>query len=331
MVTLRLYMVKIDCLHRFDELCSCAVSLDIRHLKLIVAVTEEKSVTRAGEVLHLTQSALSHQLREVEEQLGTPLFLRMNKKMVLTQAGERLLQTARQVLAEMKRAEQHISEMAANRQGTLRISTECYTCYHWLPEVMKEFRRKFPGVEVKIDAEATHRPVQALLQGKLDVGIVSAVHRDKQLQYRPLFDDEIVAVMPPDHPLAARPYLTARDFADQNLILYVGPEESTLFERVLRPAGVNPAGVSTVPLTEAIIEMVKAGLGISALARWAIKEQITTGNIVSRPLTRKGLHRQWQAVTIKQDTTPAYIDEFIALLSRPAMPLGKPGIVRLVS
>jgi LysR family transcriptional regulator for metE and metH len=120
-------MGQIDCLHRFDELSSCTMKLDTRHLKLIVAVTEEKSVTRAGEKLHLTQSALSHQLREIEEKLGVPLFLRMNKKMILTQAGERLLQTARQVLDEMKRAEDHISQMAANRQGTLRISTECYT------------------------------------------------------------------------------------------------------------------------------------------------------------------------------------------------------------
>jgi LysR family transcriptional regulator, regulator for metE and metH len=324
-------MVKIDCLHRFDELCSCAVNLDIRHLKLIVAVTEEKSVTRAGEVLHLTQSALSHQLREIEERLGTPLFLRMNKKMILTQAGERLLRTARQVLDEMKRAEDHISQMAANRQGTLRISTECYTCYHWLPDVMKDFRRKFPGVEVKIDADATHRPIQALLQGKLDLAIVSEVRRDKQLQYRALFEDEFVAVMSTDHPLIERPYITAADFADQNLILYVGPEESTLYDKVLRPAGVTPARLSVVPLTEAIIEMVKAGLGISALARWAVKDQIAAGKIVARPLTRRGLHRRWHAVTVKQNIVPAYIDEFIALLSRPAMPVGKPDIVRFVS
>jgi LysR family transcriptional regulator, regulator for metE and metH len=307
------------------------VSLDIRHLKLIVAVTEEKSVTRAGEVLHLTQSALSHQLREIEEKLGMPLFLRMNKKMILTQAGERLLQTARQVLHEMKLTEDHISQMAANRQGTLRISTECYTCYHWLPDVMKEFRRKFPGVEVTIDAEATHQPIEALLQGKLDLAIVTDVRCDKQLQYRALFEDEFVAIMSADHPLVARPYLAARDFADQNLILYVRPEESTLFEKILRPAGVTPARVTTVPLTEAIIEMVKAGLGISTLARWAVNEQIAAGRIVARPLTRKGLRRQWQAATIKQDIAPTYIEEFIALLSRPAMPLGKPGIVRLVS
>jgi LysR family transcriptional regulator, regulator for metE and metH len=324
-------MAKIDCLHRFDELLSWTMDLDVRHLKLIVAVTEEKSVTRAGEVLHLTQSALSHQLREIEERLGTPLFLRMNKKMILTPAGERLLHTARHVLEEMKRAEHHISQIAANQLGTLRISTECYTCYHWLPDVMKDFRRKFPGVEVKIQAEATHRPIQALLQGKLDLAIVTEIRRDKQLQYHALFVDEFLAIMSADHPLASRPYLKAKDFADQNLILYVGPEESTLFQKVLRPAGITPARLSTVPLTEAIIEMVKAGLGVSALARWAVKEQLAAGKIVARPLTRGGLHRQWQAVTLKHAATPAYIEEFIALLSRPAMPLRKPGIVRFVS
>jgi LysR family transcriptional regulator for metE and metH len=307
------------------------MNLEIRHLKLIVAVTEEKSVTRAGEVLHLTQSALSHQLREIEDKLGTPLFLRMNKRMILTQAGERLLQSARQVLDEMKRTEDHISQMVSNRRGTLRISTECYTCYHWLPDVMKEFRRKFPGVDVKIDAEATHQPVEALLHGKLDLGIVSSASRDKRLEYRALFEDEFLAVMAPDHPLVKRPYFAPGDFTDQNLILYVSPEESTLFEKVLRPSGITPARVSTVPLTEAIIEMVKAGLGISALALWAVKEQIAAGKIVGRPITRRGLHRIWQAVTIKQSAPPAYIDAFIGLLSRPTMPLGKRGIVRFVS
>jgi len=306
------------------------MNLDIRHLKLIVAITEEKSVTKAGERLHLTQSALSHQLREIEEKLGTPLFLRMNKKMILTPSGERLLHTARQVLDEMKRAEDHISHIAANRLGTLRISTECYTCYHWLPDVMKDFRRKFSGVEVRIEVEATHKPIQALLDGKLDLAIVSVARRDKRLKYHALFEDELVVVMAKDHSLISQPYIRARDFADQNLILYVPPDESTLFEKLLRPAGITAARVSTVPLTEAIIEMVKAGLGISVLARWAVEKQIDAEAIVARPLTSKGLRRQWLAATLKQEVTPAYIDEFIALLSRPAMPL-KPGIVRLVT
>jgi len=307
------------------------MKLDIRHLKLIVAITEEKSVTRAGERLHLTQSALSHQLRDIEERLGTPLFLRMNKRMAPTQAGERLLLTARQVLDDLKRAEEDIARMASNKQGALRISTECYTCYHWLPDILKEFNRKFPGIEVHIILEATRQPIQALLDGKLDLAIVSRVPRHKQLRYRPIFKDEVVAIMRPDHPLAARPYLRARDFADQHLLLYVAPKESDLFRLLLAPAGVTPAKVSQVQLTEAILEMVKAGLGVSMMARWAVKEQVESGRLVALPLTSKGLRRQWSAAILKNDYVAPYINEFIELLSRPAMPMAKPGIIRLVS
>jgi LysR family transcriptional regulator for metE and metH len=307
------------------------MKLDIRHLKLIVAVTEEKSVTRAGERLHLTQSALSHQLRDIEERLGTPLFLRLNKRMAPTQAGERLLRTARQVLDDLKRVEDDIAQMASHKQGAIRLSTECYTCYHWLPDLLKEFNRKFPGVDVRIVLEATHQPIQALLSGKLDIAIVSSAPRDKQLRYHPLFKDELVAIMKPDHPLATRPYIRPRDFADQHLFLYVDPKESTLFHLLLNPAGVTPAKVSQVQLTEAILEMVKAGLGISAMARWAVKEQVEAGQLAARPLTRKGLHRQWSAALLNNGGAAPYVDEFLDLLSRPAMPLAKPGIIRLVS
>ena len=194
------------------------MNLEIRHLKLIIAVTEEKSVTKAGERLHLTQSALSHQLRDIEERLGMPLFLRLNKKMVLTQAGERLLYSARQVLQELRRAEEDLKQMADHDHGTLRLSTECYTCYHWLPELLREFSQQYPKVEVNVMVETTHQPLPALLNGKLDLAIVSTQMRDNRLLYKPLFKDELVAVLPPDHPLTARPYLRARDFADQHLI-----------------------------------------------------------------------------------------------------------------
>jgi LysR family transcriptional regulator for metE and metH len=297
------------------------MELDIRHLKLIVAVTEEKSVTRAGARLHLTQSALSHQLRDIEERLGMPLFLRLNKRMLPTQAGERLLVTARQVLDDLASVEAEVAQMASHNQGTLRLSTECYTCYHWLPEPLKEFNRKFPKVEVQIALEATREPIKALLDGKLDLAIVSNRTSDKELRYKPLFKDEVVAIMKPDHPLTARPYLRARDFADQHLFLYVDPKQSTLFHVLLNPAGIRPGKVSQVQLTEAIVEMVKAGLGISVMARWAVKEQLDSGRLAARPLGKKGLHRQWSAALLKSDHTPPYIDEFIGLLSRPTMPM----------
>jgi LysR family transcriptional regulator for metE and metH len=302
--------------------------LDTRHLKLIVAIAEERSVTRAGERLYLTQSALSHQLRDVEERLGTPLFNRVNKRMLLTAAGERLLQSARQVLAELRCAEEDIAQIAAGDHGTLRISTECYTCYRWLPEMMKEFSRKFPKVEVKIILEATRRPLPALLNGELDLAIICTERRDKRLVYQPLFQDEMVVIMAPNDPLAARPHINAKDFAEQHLFLYTPPSESTVYNKVLLPAGIKPARVSEVQLTEAVIEMVKAGLGISALARWAVAEQIAAGKLIARPLTRKGFHRQWSAALLKGEFTPAYVTEFVELLARRSMPVVRRDKVR---
>src|SRR5947207_15463829 len=124
-------------------------------------------MTRARYRLHLTQSSLSHQLIDVEDKLNTALFLRLSKKMILTQAGERLLSSAHLVLDELKRAEEDICQIAASREGILRISTECYTCYHWLPSMLKDFNQKFPRIEVRIVVEATSEPIQFLLDGKL--------------------------------------------------------------------------------------------------------------------------------------------------------------------
>src|SRR4030095_5593455 len=121
-----------------------ALHLEVRHLKRVETVAKEGGLTRAANRLHVTQSALSHQLRDIEDKLGTPLFLTLNKKMLLAQAGERLLGAAPSVLDGMHRVEKDIRQIALHREGILRISTECYTCYHWLPPVLKPFNREFP-------------------------------------------------------------------------------------------------------------------------------------------------------------------------------------------
>src|ERR1700733_3161089 len=138
-----------------------SVKLEIRHLRLLAAVADSGSVTKAGKCLHLTQSALSHQLRDAEEKLGTALFLRLGKKMVLTPAGEKLLACARRVLEEMGNTESQIDGLNGNARGVIRLSTECYTCYHWLPPLLTKFHDKYSSVEVHIDAEATHHPAEA--------------------------------------------------------------------------------------------------------------------------------------------------------------------------
>src|SRR6195256_6998674 len=153
--------------------------LEIRPLRLVAAVAEVGSLTRAGEQLHLTQSALSHQLRDIESRLGTALFLRVGKRLVLTPAGERLLASARDVLERLTQTEPDIREMGRDRAGILRITTECYTCYHWLPPLLLRYRRTFPRVEVRIDVEATRRPLEMLLAGKIDLALMSTPVRDR--------------------------------------------------------------------------------------------------------------------------------------------------------
>ena len=301
-----------------------ALHLEVRHLRLIETVAREGGITKAATRLHLTQSALSHQLRDIEEKLGTPLFIRLNKKMLLTQAGERLLNAAPLVLDELRRAEEDIRQIALHREGMLRISTECYTCYHWLPAVLKPFQEVFPRVEVRIVAEATRRPIEALLDGRLDLAITSCATRNRKLTFKPMFRDELVVITSPQHPLALRPYVTAKDLAAEHLLVYALPnEELTVFQKVLVPAGVKPRQVSRVELTEAIIEMVKAGLGISVMARWAVAPHVEAGLLRALPLTARGLHRQWSAATIRHKATPPYLRKFVELIASHSPTLHK--------
>jgi LysR family transcriptional regulator for metE and metH len=293
-----------------------AMILEIRHLRLVAAVAEHGSLTRAGRDLHLTQSALSHQLLDLEGRLRTRLFLRLGKRMVPTVAGLRLLGAARQALPLLTEVEEDLRRLASGRESLLRLSTECYTCYHWLPGVLERFRERFPRVEVQVVADATRHPVPALLDGRIDLAILYTAERDERLAYRPLFTDELCVVTAPGHRLAGRTYVRAEDFAAENVVMYpMNESESTLFQEVLRPAGVRPARVTSIQLTEGIVELVKAGHGIAVLARWAVAPHLDAGVLQAVRLTRNGYHRQWSAATVRQPTPPEYLAAFTELLA----------------
>ena len=296
-------------------------TLEVRHLSLVHEIAATGSVTRAAERLHLTQSALSHQLRDIESRLGIQLFLRLGKRMVLTPPGERVLGAARRVLDEIGRAEEDLKLMAQNGKGVLRLCTQCNTGYHWLPPLLQSFHRKFPGVDVQIMVNATDRPIDALLEGQIDLAVVTSDVDDKRLSSVPLFEDELVAVVPITHPFAKRAFIEPEDFAEEHLIIYKADRhDSYTFTRILGPAGVEPARVSQVPLTEAIIELVKAGLGVSVMARWAIEPAIKAGSIKAVRIGRRGVYRGWSAVTLRDRVEPKWQREFVSLLARQALP-----------
>lgn len=293
--------------------------LEIRHLKLVAAIAETGSVTRASNRLHLTQSALSHQLRDAEEQLGKRLFERQKGTMTLTTAGERLLKSAQAVLEELERAEKEIRDgndcgNGVDR-GRIRLSTECYTVYHWLPPRLKMFQRNFPAVEFELVVEATDNPFEALLDGKLDLAIVCDPVRNRKIRYTPLFEDEVVIIASPEHRMAGKVYAEPRDFAEETLFLYPPRSESTLLNQFLIPAGVTPKRIQEVTLTEAIIEMVRGGLGVAAVAQWAAAPQLATGAVVGIPLTEHGFHRTWSAAQLRSREAPAYLQEFVRVLT----------------
>jgi LysR family transcriptional regulator, regulator for metE and metH len=297
------------------------MDLELRHLRLVATVAAYGSLTAAADQVHLTQSALSHQLRDIEDRLGTPLFLRRNRKMIPTPAGQRVLESARSILSEIERTEADVRSLANDRQGLLRVATECYTCYHWLPDALQEFGRSCPSVDVRIEVEATGRPLTALLDGTLDLAIMTSPVRDRRLATTPLFRDELLVLAPKDHALARRSYVRPADLAGETIYTYSPKEESYVFKKLLTPAGIDPQ-VRQVRLTEVMLEMVRARMGLAILARWVVQPYLESRAIVGLRLTERGFYRQWHAVVPRTLAGTDYVAEFLRLVASRA-PVGR--------
>jgi LysR family transcriptional regulator for metE and metH len=289
--------------------------LETRHLRLVLEIAQLGGVTSASKRLYLTQSAVSHQLLDLERRLGTTLFHRAGKRMVPTAAGQRVLATAQSTLLELKRLEDDLRRIAQGQDAVIRLSTECYTCYHWLPPLLNDFHRRFPHVDVQIVAEVTQDPLPALLDGRIDLALVHHDPHDDRLSLSKLFRDEQVIVVRSDHRLARKRHIEPQDLADEHVIFYGAPlKHLSFYQEVLMPAGVTPRKVSHIQLTEAIVEMVRANVGITVLARWAAAPYLADGRLVGVRVTSRGVARQWYAATIRQEPVPLHLREFTQLI-----------------
>ncbi|AUH53507.1 LysR family transcriptional regulator [Chromobacterium sp. ATCC 53434] len=286
-------------------------ALELRHLRSLLALAESGSVSQAAQRVYLTQSALSHQLKQLETAYGLPLFERKTQPLRFTPAGERLLLLARELLARVAAAERDLARIRQGGDGELRVAVECHTCFDWLMPAMDQFRQHWPAVELDIVSGFHADPVGLLLSDRADLAIVSEAEAQAGVAHLPLFSYEMVAIAAREHPLADRPVWRAEDFAGETLIHYpVADEMLDLLRKVLSPAGVDPAR-RTAELTIAIIQLVASRRGVAALPYWAVQPYLDRGYVVARRIGGDGLHSELYAALREADAERAYMQDFV--------------------
>jgi len=287
--------------------------LEVRHFEMLRSIADEGSITGAARRLHVSQPALSRTLGDLEERVGLTLFHRGSRRMNPTPACRKLLFAADQVLGIVSAAEERLKLTASGTVASIRITTECYTCYRWLPAIIEEFRASFPDVTIDIDTDNAGRPLEAIEEGLIDLGIVYTVPPDTRLTAHPLFEDELVLVVPPGDVLSERSTVTAEDFSGRHLIVY-SEKGSDVMNQLLIPSGIRPDRISSIQITDGILDLVKAGLGISVVAEWAAADDVSAGKLVAIPIEGGLFVRQWQAVATPETMNLPHVRRFVELL-----------------
>lgn len=265
--------------------------LELRHLRTLTALHETGNLARAAQMLNVTQSALSHQIKFLEERYGSALFERKSNPLKFSAIGERLLELGGHVLPHVERAERDLLRLSQSGAGTLRIVVECHTCFDWLMPAMDAFRQRWPDVELDIVSGFHPDPLALILQNRAEVAIVGEPDPSDPVVYHPLFRYEMLALLAKQHRLAQRSYLEAQDFASEVLISYPIPDDMLdIMRQVLTPAGITPAGRRTSELTVAMLQLVASGRGIATLPMWTVQSYLDKGYVAAKPITKTGLH-----------------------------------------
>ncbi len=287
--------------------------LELRHLATLQAIDEAGSLVEAAERLHVTQSALSHQLKDLEHRLGVALIVRRTRPIRFTTAGARVLALARQVLPQVKRTETELRRLADGQSGRLHIAIECHSCFQWLMPALDRFREAWPEVELDLSAAFSFTPQAALVRGDLDMVITSDPVDNEAVRYLPLFRYELVLAVARQSPLAAGRTVAPRALAEETLITYpVEHERLDVFTAFLDPAGVAPAALRTAELTPMMVQLVAAGRGVAALPNWALTEYLDLDLVRAVRLgDGEGVWRTLYAAVRDGDEQVPFIQEFM--------------------
>ncbi|MDP5217780.1 LysR family transcriptional regulator [Ruegeria sp. 2205SS24-7] len=288
--------------------------IEFRHLRTIKAIHEYGGLARAADQLNITQSALSHQIKGLEDQAGVELFVRRSKPMRLSPAGQRLLRLAEQVLPQVEATLSEFSSLRDGRSGRMHIAIECHACFEWLFPVLEGFRKSWPDVDVDIRPGLAFDALPALQKEDVDLVVSSDPEELPGVEFVELFDYNAVFVASASHPLASKPYIDAEDFRGQTLITYpVERSRLDVFSQLLIPAKVEPAAIRQVELTAVILLLVASNRGISVLPDWVVREVKYSSDYVTRPLTETGITRRLYAAIRSEDMEKPFVRELVDL------------------
>ena len=286
--------------------------MDIKHFKLIKTIAEEGSIANSSEKLFLTQSALSHQLKDIELQAGFKVFHRSRNQWSLTKEGEELYQLSTTVLKSIDQSFHKIQKIKSGSIGHIKISTECYSFYQGLPRFIQKMGVLYPEINVHLILEATHHPIEKLLNNEIDIAITATKPNDSSLSSIEFFKDEIHTILHKEHHLAQLNYIEAHHFTDLHLIIHSYPLETvSVYQHFLKPNKTFPTKTSAIPLTEVALELVEANFGVMCMPKWALKAFKLSDDLVFKKISSKGFKRSHYLVIRKTDESKKYINDFI--------------------
>lgn len=286
--------------------------IEFRHLRTVKAIHDCGGLAKAADQLNITQSALSHQIKGLEDQAGVELFVRRSKPLKLSAAGKRLLRLAEQVLPQVEALQEEFMGLRAGSSGRLHIAIECHACFEWLFPVLEGFRKSWPDVDVDIRPGLAFDALPALKKEEVDVVISSDPEEIAGVTFTPLFDYNPVFVAASSHPLADKTHIDAVDFRDQTLITYpVERARLDIFSQLLTPAKVEPASIRQVELTAVILLLVASNRGVAVLPDWVVREVKYSSDYITRPLTATGITKRLYAATRTEDLDKPFMKELI--------------------
>jgi LysR family transcriptional regulator for metE and metH len=288
--------------------------IELRHLRTIRAIHQAGGLARAAEMLNMTQSALSHQVANLEDQAGMELFVRRSKPMRLSAAGVRMLRAADRILPEIELMEEEFRALRSGKTGRLHIAIQCHACFDWLFPVLEMFRHAWPEVDVDIRAGLAFDSFPALQREEVDLVISSNPEPLAGTTFNPLFDYHPTFVASSQNPLAQKAVIEAEDFRDQVLITYpVGRDKLDVFTELLTPAKVEPRAQRPVELTAVILMLVGSNRGVSVLPDWVIRDVKLNADYVTRPLGPGTITKRLFAVTREEDVAKPFMAHFLRL------------------